>query len=68
MTNWEYLHKCEGYLLNELRVDEHIYDYAVWLQGFELTTMTNVLQFTTGYRSFEQLYDFEDFEDYEVRN
>lgn len=67
MSTWELLHKCEYYLLYVIGVDENVFDYAVWLQGFELTTMNNVLQFATGYRSFDQLDDFEDFEDYEVR-
>ena len=67
MSNWEYLHKCEYYLLNVLGIDENVFDYAIWLQGYEQVAMNNVLQFTTGYRNFKQLDDFEDFNDYEVK-
>ena len=64
--SYKYLCKCEYYLLDVIGVDLDLYSYAKWLDGFELKTMQNVLQFTTGYRTFEQLEDFEDFEDYEV--
>ena len=59
-----YLYKCEDYLMDVLYVNEDVINFAVRMYGFNLETYCNILYWFTGYNSFEQL---DDFEDYEVR-
>ena len=59
-----YLYKCEDYLMDVLYVNEDVINFAVRIYGFNLETYCNILYWFTGYNSFEQL---DDFEDYEVR-
>ena len=59
-----YLYKCEDYLMDVLYVNEDVINFAVRMYGFNLETYCNILYWFTGYNSFEQM---DDFEDYEVR-
>lgn len=56
-----YLYKCEDYLMVVLNVHEDVINFAVRTYGFNLTTYENILYWCSGYNSFEQLDDFEDF-------
>ena len=57
----EYLYKCDDYLMDILNINEDVVDFAVKTYGFNLETYCNILYWSTGYNSFEELYDFEDF-------
>lgn len=62
-----YLHKCDDYLIDVLNVNEDVINFALSTYGLNLEVYCDILYWSTGYNSFEQLDDFENFEDYEVR-
>ena len=62
-----YLHKCDDYLIDVLNVNEDVINFALSTYGLNLEVYCDILYWSTGYNSFDQLDDFENFEDYEVR-
>ena len=61
MNNSEYLYKCEYYLMDVLGVHEDVINFATCIYGFNLETYLNILYWCSGYNSFEQVDDFEEY-------